>query len=121
MGKQAQANMEISITVRGELSSKAGIKILKGGEAIGLVSGKSVEVEGTVKGKVLADEEVVIAKGGLVEGEVEAMALCVEKGAYYRGKCRIGLQNDFIENKTIESPSLPQPTQNVEKRWFWQS
>ena len=121
MGKQAQANMEISITVRGELSSKAGVKILKGGEAIGLVSGKIVEVEGTIKGKVLADEKVVIAKGGLVEGEIDSAALCVEKGAYYRGRCRIGLQNELVENTVLESPKVTLPEKSVTKRWFWQS
>lgn len=121
MVREAQANMEISVTVRGELSSKAGIKILKGGEAIGLVSGKTVEVKGTVKGKIFADEEVLIAKGGKVEGEIESTDLCVEKGAYYRGKCRIGLQNNLTETKAVESPSLPQPAKNAAKQWFWQN
>lgn len=119
MEKPEQTNLEVSVTVRGELFSKSGIKILKGGEAIGLVSGKEVVVEGVVKGRILADEEIIVTKGGQVEGEVEATALSVEKGAHYRGKCRIGFQENFTEEKIVEPTSSTQ-VEAMPKRWFWQ-
>ncbi|MEZ5405130.1 MAG: polymer-forming cytoskeletal protein [Verrucomicrobiia bacterium] len=120
MKKQAQANMEVSVTVRGELVSAGNIKILHGGEIIGVVSGKEVVVEGVVKGKVLGKEKVEVAPQGKVEGDVETVALTVSRGAHYRGRCRVGQVLEDEQEEKVESAVLPKAAESVGRRWFWQ-
>jgi cytoskeletal protein CcmA (bactofilin family) len=119
MKKQAQANMEISVTVRGELVSAGNIKVLHGGEIIGVVSGKEVVVEGIVKGKILGKDKVKVASGGRAEGDVETVALKVVRGAHYRGRCRVGsVSQEEVAEKIEPTPLSKVPL--AERRWFWQ-
>ena len=49
----------------------------------------SFAIEGVLRGKVVARGIVRVLKGGVLEGEVEAPSLVVEKGGTHTGPCRI--------------------------------
>ena len=70
-------------------------------------------IEGTLRGKVVARGIVRVLKGGVLEGEIEAQALVVEKGGIQIGPCRIRPRpsdSPPIENpldSSAESAELP--------------
>jgi cytoskeletal protein CcmA (bactofilin family)/transcription elongation factor Elf1 len=82
------------------------------------IEADSFAIEGTMCGKVISRGIVRVLKGGVLEGEVEAPALVVEKGGIHVGSCRIHPPRSPISTTEIEASSensgVSEPVQSAE-------
>lgn len=84
------------------------------------IEADSFAIEGTFRGKIIARGIVRVLKGGVLEGEIEAPALVVEKGGIQTGPCRIqpfapvSPPAEESPPETIESPESPDAQESAE-------
>jgi len=72
----------------------------------------NIEIRGRMSGEVVADGMVTIRKNGVLEGNVTAKAINVEKGGTFSGQVVVGRralqQTELLAN---ESPTVSKPTE----------
>jgi cytoskeletal protein CcmA (bactofilin family)/transcription elongation factor Elf1 len=84
------------------------------------IEADSFAIEGTLRGKVVASGIVRVLKGGVLEGEIEAPALVVEKGGIQTGSCRIrpatpvSIPEEEPPAEIVETAELPDTPDSAE-------
>jgi|SRR5262245_29043153 len=84
--------MRVETRISGKVFSDSGNLVVgEKGHVQATIEAGSVEVFGTVEGSVTAKYKVQIRAGGRVTGEIFAQELNVEQGAFFEGKCHVGV------------------------------
>ena len=86
----AQGNLNVAGTIRGDLGVQGRAMIVAGGTVEGGVSATTAEVAGHIAGALIVRERLVLRPTAVIDGDIRAGALVIEDGAVFNGRCEMG-------------------------------
>ena len=95
---ETKGNIRIDGHVKGSVFAVGNVMIGAEGNVEGCVSGREVCISGKVSGYLNAAGPVDLLLGAKLVGDLHAVSVSIEKGAYYKGK-------SIISDKQSETPS----------------
>ena len=101
-------SLRIDGIVKGNVNTTDTIIIGKEGEVEGKVRAKHLLLGGKVKGNVFASGRVFLESTASIFGDIKAVRLVVDEGAFFNGKCTMNEVTKIDEaspTETSENPS----------------
>lgn len=105
---ETKSNLRIDGHIKGNIVSTGNVAVGPEGHVEGSISGKEVSIAGKVSGNLNATGAVQLSSGARLIGDLLAISLLMEQGAYYKGTCIIGeKQKDTL---AIDGNTIPLKT-----------
>ena len=86
---ETKAGVRIDGRIKGNITAAGNVIIGSDGSVEGSVTGKDVNIAGSINGDVSAFGTVQMLAGSKLTGNLEAVSIAIETGAYLKGKCTI--------------------------------
>lgn len=92
---ETTGNLRLDSRVEGDLSSTGSVVIGPKGSIHGKVNVRVLELYGTVCGNCTVAEVLILRCTGHLNGNVQAQAMLMEKGAVFTGRALVGTQEEY--------------------------
>ena len=90
---ETTAGVRIDGSVKGNVTAAGNVDIGSEGEVEGLVSGQNIHIAGSIIGNVSSPASVQLRCCAKLMGDLSAVSVTIEAGAYFKGRCIIDKQS----------------------------
>ena len=87
---RVDGDLRIEGLIKGTVSSKGKVTMLKSGRVDGDIICQHAEISGLVNGKLKVQEVLMLKANALVEGDIHTGKLVIENGVKFNGNCIMG-------------------------------
>ncbi|MDD5018418.1 MAG: polymer-forming cytoskeletal protein [Eubacteriales bacterium] len=110
---ETKAGVRIDGNIKGNIAAAGNVIIGSDGSVEGTVTGKDINIAGNVNGNVNSFGTVQMLAGSKLVGDLQAVSVAIEQGAYLKGMCTITDKRKDnaheylgkLENKTQPKPA----------------
>jgi len=103
---QADNDIRIDGTLRGNLSCKGKVIIGPTGFITGDVQCENAVIEGRFEGVLLVSDVLHVKETAKVEGDITTQKLVVQPGSIFNVKCKMGTQNGMLRKVSLDEDEV---------------